>query len=149
MIDIALRDWIAPNDDRDLGQNDHGLVLGQRSRRSASDRAPRRPPVRPRQLVGAVQPSADDDSPGNLALASDWRSDILVENHRSCGVRNDRYVFIRHNTGEEELYDLTTDPYQLSNLLHGAPTAEIATLREQLLARLRTLCQPPPPGVTI
>jgi len=81
--------------------------------------------------------------------ASDWRSDILVENHRSCGVRSDRYIFIRHNTGEEELYDLATDPYQLSNLLHGAPTAEIATLREQLLARLRTLCQPPPPGVTI
>lgn len=22
MIDIALRDWITPNDDRDLGQND-------------------------------------------------------------------------------------------------------------------------------
>ena len=81
--------------------------------------------------------------------ASTWRRDILVENHRSCGVRNKRYIFIRHNTGEEELYDLATDPYQLSNLLHGMPTSEIETLREQLLARLRALCQPPPPGVTI
>ena len=81
--------------------------------------------------------------------ALDWRSDILVENHRSCGVRNDRYIFIRHNTGEEELYDLATDPYQLSNLLHGIPTSQIAALREQLLARLKTLCQPPPAGVTI
>lgn len=81
--------------------------------------------------------------------ASDWRSDILVENHRSCGVRSDRYVFVRYDNGEEELYDLTTDPYQLSNLLHGMPTSEIETLREQLLARLQTLCQPPPPGVTI
>lgn len=79
--------------------------------------------------------------------ASEWRSDFLVENHRSCGVRNDRYLFSRHNTGAEELYDLAQDPYQLSNLLAGSPTAEVKALREVLLARLKVLCVPPAPGV--
>ena len=81
--------------------------------------------------------------------ASDWRSDILIENHRACGVRNDRYVFTRYDTGEEELYDLSTDPYQLSNLLAGVPPPEIEALRAQLLTRLQELCRPPPPEVTI
>lgn len=78
---------------------------------------------------------------------SGWRTDFLVENHRSCGVRNDRYLFSRHNTGEEELYDLATDPYQLSNLLAGTPTPEAKALREQLLTRLKVLCTPRSPGV--
>lgn len=79
--------------------------------------------------------------------ASDWRSDVLVENHQSCGVRTDRHVFVRYRTGEEELYDLATDPYQLDNLLFGTRTAAVAALRDELLARLRVLCQPPAPGV--
>jgi N-acetylglucosamine-6-sulfatase len=79
--------------------------------------------------------------------ATGWRNDFLVENHRSCGVRNDRYLFSRHNTGEEELYDLAADPYQLSNLLAGTPMPEVRALRQQLLTRLKVLCSPPPPGV--
>ena len=79
---------------------------------------------------------------------SGWRSSFLVENHRSCGVRSNRYVFVRYNTGEEELYDLATDPYQLSNLL-PTTTPGIQARRDQLFARLQILCQPPPPGVTI
>jgi N-acetylglucosamine-6-sulfatase len=81
--------------------------------------------------------------------ASGWRSSFLVENHRSCGVRSNRYVFVRYNTGEEELYDLATDPYQLTNLLYDDPPPEIQARRDQLFARLQTLCQPPPPGVSI
>jgi N-acetylglucosamine-6-sulfatase len=35
------------------------------------------------------------------------------------------------NTGEEELYDLSGDPYQLENLLHGAVSEEEETLRNK------------------
>jgi len=52
-----------------------------------------------------------------------------------------------YNYGEEELYDLASDPYQLSNLLAGTPTPETEALREQLLTQLQVLCAPPPPGV--
>lgn len=81
--------------------------------------------------------------------AGGWRSDILIENHRACGVRNDRYVFTRYDTGEEELYDLSTDPFQLSNLVAGVPAPDVVAIREELLTRLRALCQPPPPNVSI
>jgi N-acetylglucosamine-6-sulfatase len=79
--------------------------------------------------------------------SSGWRDDILVENQRSCGVRTEQHVFVRHRTGEEELYDLGADPYQLQNLLFGAPTPEVTALRDRLFERLKVLCQPPAPGV--
>ena len=48
----------------------------------------------------------------------------MIENGRGLktqsqyrGLRNDRYVYIRHDrTGERELYDLRRDRYQLNNL---------------------------------
>jgi N-acetylglucosamine-6-sulfatase len=79
--------------------------------------------------------------------ASEWRSDILVENHQACGVRTERYAFVRYRTGEEELYDLAADPHQLSNLLFGTRTPATSAIRDELFARLKVLCQPPAPGV--
>jgi len=76
-----------------------------------------------------------------------WRDDILLENHQACGVRTDDHAFVRYRTGEEELYDLSSDPYQLDNLLFGPRTPEVTAVRDRLFARLKVLCQPPPPGV--
>jgi arylsulfatase A-like enzyme len=84
-----------------------------------------------------------------LEGASVWRSDFLVENHQSCGVRNERYLFNRYKSGEEELYDLAADPYQLSNMLFGVRSPEVAALRAQMLTRLKELCVPPPPGLKL
>ncbi len=44
------------------------------------------------------------------------------------GVRTERFMYARYWTGQEELYDLTTDPYQLDSL-HDDP-AYAATLEE-------------------
>jgi arylsulfatase A-like enzyme len=46
---------------------------------------------------------------------------------------------------EEELYDLSADPYEMTNLA-GVP-ADASTL-EVLKAQARALCAPPPPGYT-
>jgi N-acetylglucosamine-6-sulfatase len=78
---------------------------------------------------------------------SGWRNDLLVENHQACGVRTRQHLFVRYRSGEEELYDLAADPYQLDNLLFGPPSPEVTALRDRLLARLAVLCQPPAPGV--
>ena len=79
--------------------------------------------------------------------AGEWRTDILVENHQACGVRTDQHLFVRYRTGEEELYDLVADPYQLTNLLSGTPPPATTAIRDQLFARLKVLCQPTAPGV--
>jgi hypothetical protein len=53
-------------------------------------------------------------------------------------------VYIKYGTGEEELYDLQTDPYELDNRA-GDPgyALVLAAMRD----RLATLCHPPPPGM--
>jgi N-acetylglucosamine-6-sulfatase len=50
-------------------------------------------------------------------------------------VRTERYAYIEWTTGEKELYDLTTDPYQLDNV-YGSATQ---TLKEELSTRLNAL----------
>ncbi len=60
-----------------------------------------------------------------------------------CGVRTDRYKYIRYSTGEEELYDLQSDPWEM-NSLHADPS--MATVKANLLAQTKQLCNPPPPG---
>ena len=60
-----------------------------------------------------------------------------------CGVRSPDYMFVQYNTGEQELYDMRTDPYQLTNLASSRPD-----LVGQLLARTKQLCSPTPPDWT-
>ena len=88
-----------------------------------------------------------------------WRHDFLIE-HRQlpngsdqiptlCAVRDDSlqpegYLYVSYATGEEELYDLRRDTYELSNLA-GDP-ADAATL-DALRRRLDQLCVPAPPGM--
>ena len=80
-----------------------------------------------------------------------WRTDFLMEHLNLgpggvptyCGVHSRRYVYVDYETGEEELYDLDRDPFQLTNV------AENRTYRDVLRTsrdRLRRLCRPRPPG---
>lgn len=108
------------------------------------------------ELAGIEAPGADGAS--LLPLLADpgapWREDFLLEHLEKrrdrlptyCGVRTDRYVYVMYRTDEAELYDLTADPYQLTNLA-GDPT--MAAEEHRLRSRLLQLCDPPPPGLTL
>ena len=62
------------------------------------------------------------------------------------GVVTARYVYVEYGTGEEELYDLASDPHELRNLAVD-PSADAERARAQrLLAALRA---PPPIQTTI
>ncbi len=79
-----------------------------------------------------------------------WREDFLIEHMEGtnpvptyCGVRSARWKYVRYATGEEELYDLAADPFELENLASTAPGGGVLDGQR---ARLRELCSPPPPG---
>ncbi|MBA2793520.1 MAG: sulfatase-like hydrolase/transferase [Thermoleophilaceae bacterium] len=96
--------------------------------------------ARPRQLVANVDlaptileaagatPRRLQDGRSLLGLLRDqgteFGREILLENGNGAnqippytGIRNDRFLFVRHKaTGEQELYDLRVDPFELQNL---------------------------------
>lgn len=78
-----------------------------------------------------------------------WRHELLIEHMKGrnpvptyCAVRSDHALFATFSTGERELYDLDTDPFELENLAGRAPLLEA-----RLDATLRSLCDPPPLGL--
>ena len=83
--------------------------------------------------------------------ASSWRSDFLIEHMDPktvqvpayCAVRNADEIYIKYQDGFEELYDLRTDPNELTNV---ADDPTYAADKQLLYQRMVQLCQPPPPG---
>ena len=81
--------------------------------------------------------------------ASAARSSVVLENVDEppqhvptyCGVRTPGFTFVHYATGEEELYDLGSDPWQLRNVAAARPNkaTELRTFTE-------SLCTPTPPG---
>lgn len=104
-------------------------------------------------IAGVVPPRPPDGRslvPVLAGRADGWREDFLIEHLENtnpvptfCAVRSATAKYVRYATGEEELYDLVADPFELENLA-GVPSsrAELLGLRD----RLRELCVPPPPG---
>ena len=86
--------------------------------------------------------------------ASGWRTGFLLEHGGNvatvpayCGIRSNRFTYVRYSDGFEELYDLTHDPYELHNLLHEPqPSPHTQDVRTRLLAETQARCDPPPPG---
>ena len=79
---------------------------------------------------------------------ADWRRRFLIEHMEGknpvptyCAVRTQRYLFARYVTGEQELYDLQADPYEMNNIADSSPR-----LATELHHELNALCVPPPPG---
>ena len=75
--------------------------------------------------AGVPTPATDGES--LLPLLDDpnsaWRRDFLIEHLEGtnpvttyCAVRSARWKYVRYATGEEELYDLDADPFELENL---------------------------------
>jgi arylsulfatase A-like enzyme len=85
----------------------------------------------------------------NFSPGSSWRTAFLIEHRRApeeqedvrvipnyYAVRTSRYIYVEYpTTGEKELYDLKTDPYELRNIYESAPP----TLLSDLQARLDAL----------
>lgn len=100
--------------------------------------------------AGVAAPDAEGRSlmPLLEGGAGGWRTDFLVESMRYshvpsyCGVRDPGYLYVVYETGEEELYDLAADPYELQNRA-GDPS--LTEVRDRLRARLHELCSHPPP----
>jgi arylsulfatase A-like enzyme len=112
-------------------------------------------------LAGVAAPGVDGTSFEPLFADSQapWRQDFLIEHHSTparvdiptyCGIRDtslqaEGYLYVDYATGEEELYDLATDPYELTNVATSPDYAsQLAALR--LLAQ--QMCSPTPPGFT-
>ena len=89
------------------------------------------PPAKPdgRSLV----PLLSGDKPAS------WRSTLLLERRGEklawAGVRTPRYAYFEYENGEEELYDMRSDPYQRKSIHESADPA----LLEDLRGRLRAL----------
>ncbi len=52
------------------------------------------------------------------------------------GVRTERYLYARYRTGEEELYDLADDPYELQNVAYDPAYGEVRSTLARQLQRL-------------
>ncbi|HEX5910865.1 MAG TPA: hypothetical protein VFY44_10245, partial [Thermoleophilaceae bacterium] len=82
----------------------------------------------------------------DLAARPEERSgrELVIENGRGLktqsqyrGLRNDRYVYIRHDkTGERELYDIKRDPRQLENLAKDERFRRVRILMDRRVRKL-------------
>ena len=74
-----------------------------------------------------------------------WRSAFLVEHRRSpeeyayvqaipdySAIRTARYNYVEYATGERELYDLSADPTELTNIYGSAPRTLVSDLHARL-----------------
>jgi arylsulfatase A-like enzyme len=121
-----------------------GVPVGHRERRMVAnvDLAP--------TILDAtnVTPRRTEDGRSLLELLADptreWGRDLLLENGQGAnevpqykGIRTYRYKYVSHSTtGEEELYDLRRDPYELRNLAYQD---RYTSLRIELSRRLHRL----------
>ena len=104
------------------------------------------------EAAGVAHPPTDGRSllPVLAGDRSSTRSDFLIEHMEGtnpiptfCAVRSERWTYVRYATGEEELYDLAADPFELENV---AEAPSLRPVLEERRARLRALCSPVPPG---
>jgi N-acetylglucosamine-6-sulfatase len=102
------------------------------------------------ELGGAQVPSFGDGRSLTPLLttssSASWRTAFLVEHRRSAeeqedvriipnydAVRTFRYNYVEYpTTGEKELYDLKTDPYELRNIYASAPPTLLSDLQTRL-----------------
>jgi N-acetylglucosamine-6-sulfatase len=95
-------------------------------------------------LTGA-RPGRVMDGIPLLPLAKDPADEtnraLLIETFDvgAFGVRQGQWAFNQWSNGDEELYNLDGDPYELRNLLFGSGASSYTTIRDQLAAELAKL----------
>jgi arylsulfatase A-like enzyme len=72
----------------------------------------------------------------------EWGRELLLDAGSYQGVRTNRYVYAEHRSGEKELYDLATDPYELRNLWKVPSARPIWNALAGQLSRLRRCSGP-------
>ena len=104
------------------------------------------------KLAGVEAPGAEGKNLARLLRSrrARWRRDFLLEHLEDkrgipsyCGVRTKHKLYVAYATGEEELYALPKDPYELRNRAYDL---SFDRALQRLRARVRQLCSPPPPG---
>jgi arylsulfatase A-like enzyme len=105
------------------------------------------------QAASASSPPADGRSllPLLTGQSRNWRHDMLIEHAgvgapAYCADRTGKEILVHYATGEEEYYRLGPhgDPYERTNQIGGARwQTRIGVLRD----KLRTMCNPLPPGL--
>jgi arylsulfatase A-like enzyme len=76
-----------------------------------------------------------------------WRTEFFIEaadnnfngNAIWAGVQNNQYKYVRYWTGEEELYDLNADPYELNSLQRDPAHADVKAAMWARTQQLRGL----------
>jgi N-acetylglucosamine-6-sulfatase len=110
-----------------------------------------------------VSPGASMDGVSLMPIlrgtVGSWRHEILIEHLRDgndpvttyCAMRtvpspSDPHprLYVWYSTGEQELYDLSSDPYELTNMASRATARSIVRAAREKLA---LLCSPAPPGL--
>ncbi|MCA1731775.1 MAG: sulfatase, partial [Actinobacteria bacterium] len=98
------------------------------------------------ELAGASSPPTDGRSLVPLLLGEDppsWRSAFLLEWYGERNpkrrnpppyeaIRTENYKYVEYDSGDKELYDLQTDPYELNNTYDSADPSLVANLKTQL-----------------
>jgi arylsulfatase A-like enzyme len=113
-------------------------------------------------LAGIDAPGAEGRSLVPLLDAAsadppEWRTGLLIEHLQGaedaalevptyCAVRKATWKYVAYADGEEELYDLADDPYELAN---RASDSAYRTRLLELRAQLKRLCSPAPPGLDL
>jgi arylsulfatase A-like enzyme len=97
--------------------------------------------------AGVVPPGALNGSsllPLMQNAAAPWRSESLVETRGLSAardyqaVRTLQYVYAEYANGDRELYDLTVDPHQLTNVVHDPAYAVVLPALQAALAMLKS-----------
>jgi arylsulfatase A-like enzyme len=102
------------------------------------------------QQVAGVKPGIVPDGRSLLPVIADakapWRSAILVEGGNDVAKPEKRYAavrtatrkYVRYGDGFEELYDLSSDPYELDNKVKDSRYAGDAAMLRELHDRLKS-----------
>ena len=80
-----------------------------------------------------------------------WRNHFLVEHAKSqvpsipayCAIRSKRDLYVSYGTGEQELYNLRKDSYELRNVAYDPRYTNLRTL---MRGEMNQMCKPRPPG---
>lgn len=102
--------------------------------------------------LAGVRPATPVDGMSMLDVARrgdrGWKRAVLTQTGSpwwATGIRTDRYLYVRQSNGEEELYDVATDPDQYVNLVDEPAAGHVLSLlraeRERMAACRADACR--------